>query len=80
MCDKLAELRYNTPMKIVHNVQVYPIYAGHINDHKVLIEFEYDTVEFAEAYIEKFNSNPDMKNIAIAVYTGAIDDETGENL
>jgi hypothetical protein len=66
--------------RIVHNVQVYPIYAGHINDHKILIEFEYDTVELAEAYIEKFNSNPDMKNIAIAVYTGMIDDETGENL
>ena len=67
-------------MKIVYNVQVYPIYAGHINDHKVIAEFEYDTVELAEAYIEKFNSNSDMKNIAIAVYTGMIDTETGENL
>jgi hypothetical protein len=66
--------------RIVHSVQVHPIYSGHINDHKVLIEFEYDAVELAEAYIEKFNSNPDMKNIAIAVYAGMIDDETGENL
>jgi len=65
-------------MKIVHNVQVYPIYAGHINDHKVLMEREFDTKQEATAWAAGYNElcGDGQK----AVYTGAINDETGENL
>jgi hypothetical protein len=64
-------------MKIVHNVQVYPIYAGHINDHKVLMEREFDTKQEAIEYRDWFNRDITDR---IAVYQGAINDETGENL
>ena len=64
-------------MKIVHNVQVHPIYSGHINDHKVLIEREFDTKREAIEYRDWFNREVTNR---IAVYQGAIDDETGENL
>jgi len=64
-------------MKIVYNVQVHPIYAGHINDHKVLIEREFDTKQEAIEYRDWFNRDITDR---IAVYQGAIDDETGENL
>jgi hypothetical protein len=66
-------------MVIVHNVQVYPIYAGHVNDHKVLDEVEFPTVEEALRYVNEYNI-PVGQPVTIAVYTGAIDDETGENL
>ena len=71
-------MRYNTPMKIVYNVQVYPIYAGHINDHKVIIEVEFSTAVEALQYVKTYNNPPAISTIA--VYTGMIDDETGENL
>ena len=64
-------------MKIVYNVQVHPIYAGHINDHKVLIEREFDTKQEAIEYRDWFNREVTNR---IAVYQGAIDTETGENL
>ena len=64
-------------MKIVHNVQVHPIHAGHINDHKVLIEREFDTKQEAIEYRDWFNRDITDR---IAVYQGAINDETGENL
>ena len=64
-------------MAIVHNVQVHPIYAGHINDHKVLIEREFDTKQEAIEYRDWFNREVTNR---IAVYQGAIDTETGENL
>ena len=64
-------------MAIVHNVQVHPIYAGHINDHKVLIEREFDTKQEAIEYRDWFNREVTDR---IAVYQGAIDTETGENL
>ena len=64
-------------MAIVYNVQVHPIYAGHINDHKVLIEREFDTKQEAIEYRDWFNREVTDR---IAVYQGAIDDETGENL
>lgn len=65
-------------MAIVHNVQVHPIHAGHINDHKVISEQEFDTAEQARAYVQQFNA--DAYGLVIAVYQGAIDTETGENL
>ena len=65
-------------MKIVHNVQVYPIHAGHINDHKVLMEREFDNKQEATTWVAGFNEL--CGDGQIAVYTGAIDDETGENL
>jgi len=64
-------------MKIVHSVQVHPIHAGHINDHKVLIEREFDTKQEAIEYRDWFNRDITDR---IAVYQGAINDETGENL
>jgi len=64
-------------MKIVHNVQVYPIYSGHVNDHKVLIEREFDNKQEAIDYRDWFNRDVTDR---IAVYTGMINDETGENL
>ena len=64
-------------MAIVHNVQVHPIYSGHINDHKVLIEREFDTKQEAIEYRDWFNREVTNR---IAVYQGAIDTETGENL
>ena len=64
-------------MAIVHNVQVYPIYSGHVNDHKVLIEREFDTKQEAIEYRDWFNREVTNR---IAVYQGAIDTLTGENL
>jgi hypothetical protein len=64
-------------MAIVHNVQVYPIYSGHVNDHKVLIEREFTRYEDAIEYRDWYN---DGMADRIAVYTGAIDTLTGENL
>jgi len=64
--------------RIVHNVQVYPIYAGHINDHKVLMEREFDNKQEAIGWVAGFNEL--CGDGQIAVYTGMIDDETGENL
>jgi hypothetical protein len=65
-------------MKIVYNVQVYPIYSGHINDHKVLLEREFDNKQEAIGWVAGFNEL--CGDGQIAVYTGMIDDETGENL
>ena len=65
-------------MAIVHNVQVYPIHAGHVNDHKVMNEQEFATKEQALLYVSLYN-NPTSYG-TIAFYTGAIDTETGENL
>jgi len=76
-------------MAIVHNVQIYPIYAGHVNDHKVLGEEEFDTREDALMWVESYNRHRDVWNIngwleegngVVAVYTGAIDTVSGENL
>ena len=64
-------------MAIVHNVQVHPIYSGHVNDHKVLIEREFTRYEDAIEYRDWYN---DGMADRIAVYTGAIDTLTGENL
>ncbi len=66
-------------MKIVYNVQVYPIYSGHINDHTVLHEREFDNKQEAIGWVAGFNAGQ-CGDGQIAVYTGMIDDETGENL
>jgi len=66
-------------MSIVYNVQVYPIYSGHINDHKVLSEREFTTYQDAIDHVEFFNSIG-AQGTTIAVYTGAIDTVSGENL
>jgi hypothetical protein len=76
-------------MMVVHNVQVYPVYAGHVNDHKVIREEEFNSREDALMWVEYYNQHRDVWNINgwletgngfEAVYTGAIDAETGENL
>jgi hypothetical protein len=65
-------------MAIVYNVQMYPVYEGHINDHKVLTEREFTAYQDAIDYVEFFNSMG--AHGVIAVYTGAIDTVSGENL
>jgi hypothetical protein len=45
----------------------------------VLDEVEFPTVEEALRYVNEYNI-PVGQPVTIAVYTGAIDDETGENL
>jgi len=65
-------------MAIVYNVQMHPVYEGHINDHKVLTEREFTTYQDAIEYVEFFNSTG--AHGVIAVYTGAIDTVSGENL
>ena len=74
---------------IVHNVQVYPVIAGHVNDHKVIREEEFKTREDAIMWARFYNQHRDNWNINgwletgngfVAAYTGAIDTETGENL
>ena len=64
-------------MAIVYNVQVHPIHAGHVNDHKVIGEHEFDNFDEARTFMEQFNLFGPYNEIA--VYTGAIDTETGEN-
>ena len=65
-------------MAIVYNVQVHPIYQGHINDHKVILEREFTTYQDAIDYVEFFNNSGTYG--VIAVYTGAIDTVSGEIL
>ena len=69
-------------MAIVYNVQIHPIHAGHVNDHKVIREEEFNTREDALMWAEFYNQHRVRWNIdnVVAVYTGAIDTETGENL
>ena len=65
-------------MAVVHNVQVYPVYNTIVQVHRVLHEREYDTAEGARLYVETYNAFGTGETHA--VYTGAIDTETGENL
>jgi len=65
-------------MATVYNVQMHPVYEGHINDHKVLTEREFITYQDAIDYVDFFNSMG--AHGVIAVYTGAIDTVSGENL
>jgi hypothetical protein len=65
-------------MAIVYNVQVHPIHAGHVNDHKVLHEREFDNKQEAIGWVAGFNEL--CGDGQIAVYTGMIDTDTGENL
>ena len=64
-------------MAIVYNVQVYPVWNTIVQVHRVLQEREYDTAEGAHLYVETYNAQYRHTH---AVYTGAIDTETGENL
>ena len=75
-------------MKIVHNVQIYPVIAGHINDNKIIGEEEFNSREDALTWVGFYNQHEHWNqkdwlengNGFKAVYTGAIDTETGENL
>jgi len=76
-------------MTVVHNVQVCPVYAGHVNDHKVIREEEFKSHEDALMWAGFYNQHRDNWNINgwletgngfVAVYTGAINTLTGENL
>jgi hypothetical protein len=65
-------------MSIVHNVQVYPVYNTIVQVHRVLTEREFSTEGEARDWAELHNAR--VSGRAHAVYTGAIDAETGENL
>ena len=64
-------------MAIVYNVQVHPIHAGHVNDHKVVSEHEFDNFDEAKAFMEQFNEFRSYDEVA--EWPFAIDTETGEN-
>jgi hypothetical protein len=64
-------------MAIVYNVQIHPVYADIVQTHKVLHEREFTRYEDAIEYVEAYN---DGALGVIAVYEGAIDTLTGENL
>ena len=67
-------------MAIVYNVQVHPIHAGHVNDHKVVSEHEFDNFDEAKAFMEQFNEFRAYDGLlARAEWPFAIDTETGEN-
>ena len=63
-------------MAIVYNVQVHPIHAGHVNDHKVVSEHEFDNFDEAKTFMEQYNEFH-WKSAASRPF--AIDTETGEN-
>jgi len=49
-------------MTVVHNVQVYPVYAGHVNDHKVIREEEFNTREDALMWAGFYNQHRDLEH------------------
>ena len=63
-------------MAIVYNVQVHPIHAGYVNDHKVISEHEFDNFDEAKTFMEQYNEFQ-WKSAASRPF--AIDTETGEN-
>ena len=69
-------------MAVVHNVQVYPVYNTIVQVHRVLIEREFSTEGIASEWARLHNafSAGGQAGETHAVYTGAIDTETGENL
>jgi uncharacterized protein YabN with tetrapyrrole methylase and pyrophosphatase domain len=36
-------------------VQIHPIHAGHVNDHKVISEHEFDNFDEAKTFMEQYN-------------------------
>ena len=68
--------------KYVHIVYVHPVELGEPNLYKVKREEEFNTREDALMWAGFYNQHRDNWNINdfVAVYTGAIDTETGENL
>lgn len=68
-------------MAIVYNVQIHPIYAGHVNDHKVISEHEFDNFDEAKTFMEQWNEffNELHSYDEVAEWPFAIDTETGEN-
>ena len=53
-------------MARVYNVQVHPIYDGHVNDHKVVHERGFPTEEEALRYVNEYNTPV----LTMAVYAG----------
>jgi len=62
-----------------HIVQVHPIVGGHLNDHKVLEEREFESPFEAHSWVEIRNTRAQQnKEALLAVYVGCVNDETGE--
>ena len=72
------ETQQGNIMAIFYNVQIHPVYAGHINDYKVLNEREFDSFQEAINYMEEFNEFRPYNEVA--AYPFAIDTETGEEV
>lgn len=67
--------------KYFHIVQVHPVENGEPNTHKVVDELEFGTRVEANDWLEFFNHNPVADRHGcktVAVYTGRVNDETGE--
>ena len=64
-------------MAVVYSIQIHPVYADIVQTHKVLDEREFNDIEEARVFMERYND--DALGV-IALYAGMIDTETGENL
>lgn len=65
--------------QFVHIAQAHPVENGLPNLHKVVEEREFDNVTQAEAWIDCYNHNARMMKVEqLAVYTGCVNDATGE--
>ena len=63
--------------KYFHIVQVHPVEQGEPNLYKVIREQEFETKQLADLYIESYNK-VHADDLIKAVYTGRVNDETGE--
>ncbi len=68
--------------KFFHIVQVHPVYNGILQTHKVKAEFEFNTKEEAEMFINRYNAQDGVgfnpEEVYQAVYYGCVNDLTGE--
>lgn len=64
--------------KYSHIVQVHPVESGGPNLYKVRWEFEFDTKDEADDFINDYNQNDYTVELFRAVYRGCVNCESGE--
>ena len=67
--------------KYVHIVYVHPVENGEPNLHKVRLEWESESKEEVDTYIDRYNrmnNMPGLSEETVAVYYGRVNDATGE--
>jgi hypothetical protein len=65
--------------KYSHIVQVHPVENGEPNLHKVVNEYEFDSIEDAKTSVEIWNDLAmTLGKTTEAVYVGRVNAETGE--